>query len=142
MAAAVPRVDTVVEFDGLVPVVAVGRSGKAVIAGGAGGKLAISTRAFSQIYSQRGEFLSRDIVEIVLRVKEHSGVIVFAQILHTCRLGVALILACYMVGHEVDDNFQTCLVGARHQCLKLSHALFHIDCKVGTHVIVVTDGVW
>ena len=142
MGAAVPRVDAVVEFHGLVPVVTVRRGGVAVIACRSGGKLAVSLGALSQVNTAGRKLLTCNVVEIVLWVKEHHRVVALAQVFNVCWFGVALILACHVVGHKVDDDFEARFVGALHQGLKLLHAVFHLDGKVGTHVIIVADGVW
>ena len=141
MGTAVPRVDAVVEFDGLVPVVTVGRCSVAVVAGSTGGKFVVSLFALTQVNSIGRKFLTGNIVEIVFRVKEHHGIVAFAKILNTCGFAVALIFARYMVGHEVDDNLETHLVGAVDKGLKLRHTVIDFDCHVGAHVIVVTDGI-
>ena len=73
------------------------------------------------------KLLSRNIVEVIPRVKEHHRVVALAQVAGTQWLGVALIFPCHVVGNEVDDDLQARLVGAFYQRLKLCHAVFYLD---------------
>ena len=87
------------------------------------------------------EALTRAVVEVVLGVEAFGDVVIIAEVFHTLGLGDGLILARHMVGHEVDDDLQACLVGAGYECLKLLHALLHVDGQVGVYVVVVADGI-
>ena len=70
-----------------------------------------------------------------------GGIVRLAQILYLLRLADRVILTSHMVGHKVDDDFQTSLMGARYQGLELLHALFDIDSQVGVNVIIVGNGI-
>ena len=65
-----------------------------------------------------GETLTRTVIKIVLWIEAELRVVFLAQILHTLGLTDGVILARHVVGHEVDDNLQTCLVAACHQSLE------------------------
>ena len=133
MRAAVPRVNTVIQFDGLVPVVAARGCGVAVVACCPCRELAIVT----QVNTDGSEILSRDVIEIVPWVKEHHRVVVFTQVAHTSRTRVTLILTGHMVGHKVDDDLESLVVSAVHERLKFSHTVLDLNGHIGTHVIVV-----
>ena len=87
------------------------------------------------------KFLPGDIVEVVLGVKEHHRVVTFAQITVAGRLGVALIFAGHMIGNKIHDHLEPGVVSALDQRLKFSHAVLHVDGHIGTHIIIVTNGI-
>ena len=46
-----------------------------------------------------------------------------------------------MVGHKIDDDFESRFVGTLDKVFKLRHAVLYLHCHVRAHVIVVTDGI-
>ena len=52
-----------------------------------------------------------------------------------------MVAAGHVVGHEVDDHLQSCIVGALHQLGELLHAVRHGGRQVGVHIVVVLDGI-
>ena len=135
-AAPVKVIDTVVELYGLVPVVACGVGIEAVVAGGAGRTLRVVLPV--DLTAQRG---AGQVVEVVLGGEELGGVVLLAEVHHTLRLGVGVVAAGHVVGHEVDDHLQSCIVGALHQLGELLHAARHGGCQVGVHIVIVLDGI-
>ena len=81
------------------------------------------------------------IVEVVLRVEVLGGVVVLSKVTHALGFADAPVLAGHMVGHEVDDDLQSCLVGTPHQSTKLLHAARHVFGQVGVDVVIVGNGV-
>ena len=71
----------------------------------------------------------------------HRRVVALAQVCDAFGLGYRLILACHMIGNEVDHDLQPCLVATLHESLELLHAVRHIHSKVGVYVVIVGDGI-
>ena len=82
------------------------------------------------------------VVEVVLWVKTEPRIVASAQILYAHRLRDRVILTSHMVGHEVDNYLQACIMGTLNQLFKLLHALLYIDGQVWVNVVVVGDGIW
>ncbi len=89
----------------------------------------------------RSELLMRHIIEVVRRRKEHLAVVSAAEVFDSGRLGIGIVLAAYMIGHEVDNHLKTGLVAALYQGLEFFHSLGHIHGKVGVYVVVVGYGI-
>ncbi len=141
MACMIAVVYSVVEFYGVVPVELAGECREAVVARRTCGKLHVSLFAFAKVYAFGGELLTGNIVEVVGGAEEHLGVIVMAKVLNAFWLDVGGVLACHMVGHEVNDNFHTLFVGALHQVVEFIEPLVDIHRQVRVDVVVVGDGV-
>ena len=47
-----------------------------------------------------------------------------------------------MIGHEVDDDFQTGIMRTVYQVLKLLHPFLGFYGQVRVYVIIVFNGVW
>ena len=134
-------VHAVVQFHRLIPVVLSHPLSEAVIARHLGRCLHIVTHLVVVQREIGCERRAWQVIEIVLRVERHRRVVLFAQILHVFRLGIGMILASHVVGHEVDDHLQIGLVSTHHQILKLLHALWHLHGQIGVDVVVVLDGI-
>ena len=87
------------------------------------------------------QFLPNDIVEVVFGRKGQFGVVGVSQVMHIFGACITVVLACHVVGHEVDDHFQSRLVRALQQSLKFSHAVGDVGSQVGVDVVIVLDGV-
>ena len=134
-------VETIVKFYGLVPVVHARRIVETIVASGFGRLFDIGF-GFAMIEVEIGrEALTRAIVEIVLRVEAMLRVIVLAKIFYPLGLADGVILAGHVVGHKVDDDLKTSLMGALYQCLELLHALIDIDSQIGIDIVIVGDSV-
>ena len=70
-----------------------------------------------------------------------GGIVVGAKLRGTVGLCVRVILACHVVGYEIDDDFQPAAVGTLHQILKFLHASGYVFGQVGIYVIVIFDGI-
>ena len=88
-----------------------------------------------------GELLARYIVEIVVRCEEHLVVVALPEVFDARSLGVGMVLARHMVGHEVDYHFQARAVRALHQRLEFFHAAGYVHGKVGVDIVVVGYGI-
>ena len=64
-----------------------------------------------------------------------------AEVADANGLGIGVILAGYMIGHEVDDDLESCLVRTFHQQFELADAFLRVFRQVGVNVVVVADGV-
>ena len=67
--------------------------------------------------------------------------IVLAQVFDSRRLAQALILACYMVGHKVDEYTESGVVGAFDKGFELQHTLGFVLRQIRIDIVVVGDGV-
>ena len=134
-------VDTIVQLDRLVPVVLSGGVVEMVVARSLGRLLDIGLcLAFIEVEGGVKP-LVWTIIEIVLGIETVFGVIRFAQVLDALGLTDAVILASHVVGHKVDDDFQSGSVSTNYHFFKLSHASVDADSQVGIYVIIVGDGV-
>ena len=134
-------VKTVIKLYGLVPVVHAWGIVETVVACGLGGVLHVGVLLAMIQVEIRAEALAWAIVEIVLRRESLLGVVVLSQIVHTLGLADGLILTCHVVGHKVDDDLKTCLVGAGYQCIELAHTLVYIYGQIGVDIVIVGDGI-
>ena len=85
--------------------------------------------------------LSRDVVEVVVRVKCFRRIVVCTEVLHPFGTGIAPVLSGHMIRNEVDDHFQSCLMRAAHEIFKFLHAVRHVGGQVGINVVIVLDGI-
>ena len=106
-------VDTVVQLHGFIPVVAVWMSREAVVAGGFGGLLGVSVVAFAEVDIWRKRLLY--VVEIIVRAKYLRAVVAIAEVGNTLGLGIGVIVASHMVGHEIDNHFHAGAMCALHE---------------------------
>lgn len=97
--------------------------------------------AMAQINAFGTEFLTGDIIKVIVRVKEHCRIIALSQVFYADGLSVAAILAGNMVGYKVDDNLEAGMMCALDERLKLGHSVLDIDGQVGAYVIVITYGI-
>ena len=142
VSAAVPRVNAIIQFDGLIPVAGRWRGGETIVAGGPRRELVVAVVAAAQVNARWTERLAGDVVEIVGRREEHALVVITAQVTHAGRRGVAVILAGHMVRDKIKHNLQARVVNALHESLKLFHPVWHVHGKFGADVVVVAYGVW
>ena len=141
MARTVAIVVAVVELHGVVPIVFGGECGKAVVAGSACRELHVGHIVAAEVNLRGSEQLAGDVVEVVLRSKEHTLVVALAEVFHAHGCHVGVVLAAHVVGHEVDDNFQPGAVSTSHQGFELFHAMRHAHGQIGVDVVVVGDGI-
>lgn len=131
----------VVEFDGVIPVILSGRRGEAVVSGSFGRIFEVGVGAAAEIYRRR-ELMARDIVEAVCRREKHVRIVFLAEILGGAgRTAVRSVLPGHVVGHEVDDHFQTGCMDAPDGVLEFPDSVAGIDGKVRIYVIIVLDRV-
>ena len=132
---------TVVQLHRLIPVVLAWGIVEVVVARSLGGLFQIGLCLTAIQVEVRHEALTGTVVEVVLRVESHHGVVRLAQILYLFRFADGLILTCYMIGHKVDDDLQPGLMGALYQLFELLHTQLHVDSQVRVYVVVVGNGI-
>ena len=89
----------------------------------------------------RLERLSPTIIEVIVCRKMQAGVVVFAQVYHAIRATDRLILACNVVGYEVNNYLHTTFVHPLHQGFELFEPVFDVYGQVGRNVVIVGNGV-
>ena len=136
--AGITVVDAIVQFHGLVPVVARRTVAEAVVARCLGGILAVS---LLRTELREVERLPPAIVEVVVSAEMPFLVIGLSKVFHALGPGNAVILACHVIGHEVHDDLQPHAMRTLDECLPLGHALLHAGGQVGVHVVIVADGI-
>ena len=52
-----------------------------------------------------------------------------------------MVLACHVVGNEVDDHLHTCFMGPLHQGFKFSHTMRHLIGQVRINIVIILDGI-
>ena len=134
-------VHAVVQLDRLVPVVAPGGIVEDIVTRSLGGFLQIGFFGSVIEVEVRREALTWTIVEIIPGRKALRCIIVLTKILHTTGPADAVVLSGHMVGHEVNDDLHTCLMGTLHKLLELRHAVRHINRQVGVNVVIVRNGI-
>ena len=108
-------INAIVQLNGLIPVVLAWRIVEMVVACGLGRFFSIWFRLTMIEVEIRSEALAWTIVEVVVhRVKATVGVVALAKILDALRLADGMVLASHMVGDEVDNHLQACLMGTFH----------------------------
>ena len=113
-------VGTIVQLHRLVPVVLVRPSGEPVVAGSFGRYFTIGAAGQDVVQVER---FAREIVEVVVGRVGERCIVVFAEVSDTFRFGIGMVLASDMVGYEVDDDLQPCLVRPFYQQFELADAL-------------------
>ena len=103
-------------------------------------ELHICIVALSEV-DMRSKLLTCDIVEIVIRSKEHLMIISAPEILNPCGSRIRVILARYMVWHKIYYNLHAGGMRTLHQRLEFLHAVRHIYGKVGVNVVIVADSI-
>ena len=98
-------------------------------------KLTFTHEAFGR------EGLAGEIVEIVAGREVHRRVVRGSEIFYTLRASIAVVLARYVVRHEVNDDFQSSLVRAVDKGLKLLHTRRDVCGEVGVDIVVILDGI-
>ena len=63
------------------------------------------------------------------------------KILNAHRGTYGMILAGYMIGYEINDHLQSCLMCTLHKLLKFLHTSININGQVRINVVVVGNGI-
>ena len=135
-------VHAIVELDSLVPVILANPWSKAVVSRHLGWIFYIVTH-FVVVQREVGwECRARHIIEVVIGIESFSRIIVLAEVTHTFRLSIRVILACYVVRHKINNHLEVCFVCTHHKVFKLFHAFRHLCRQVRVDVIIVFDGIW
>ena len=133
-------VDAVVEFHGLVPVVAPRTVVEAVVAGTLCRIFDIRFLTLLGLH-RRDERLTGTVVEVVGGREVLARVVVLTEVAHAVRLHDRVVLACHVVGHEVDDDLHAGLVCAVDEQLELVHAPVDVVGQIRIDVVVVCDSI-
>ena len=135
-------INTIVQFDSLIPVVLTRCIIEMIITCSLGRFLHIRLSLVVIEVKMRGEVLTGTIIEIIIHgVEATLGIIILAQVLHSCRFTDRVILSSHMVGHKVDNDFQPSLMRTLDKCLELLHTVGYIHCQIRIYVIIVGNGI-
>ena len=136
------EVHAIVQLNRFVPIVASGTGREAIVARHLCRIFAIRHIGGAVLLKVlRAEHLPGQVVEIVLRRKAFCHVVALAEVFYAGGLGIGMVGACHVVGHEVYQHFKPRLVRAAYKRLKFLHALFRRGGEVGADVVVVFDGI-
>ena len=127
-------IDTIIELDGLIPVIDRWLIGKHIITRCLGWQLLI--RGIDKDI-RHIEFHSWHIVEVVLWVECLSDIVRSTEVLGNTHHRV--IFASHMVRHKVEHYLHASIVSTLHESLKLLDTLGWIDCKFAVNAIIVSD---
>ena len=102
----VPRINAIVQLDGVIPIVTAWKRRVAIIAGCPCRKfdIGIIRARFPKIYTLWSKLLSCNIIEVVVRAEKHFLVVVIAEAFDVVRCRIAMVLTSDVVWHEVNDN--------------------------------------
>ena len=64
-----------------------------------------------------------------------------SQVLNAGRFAKRFILAADMVGHEVDDDSESGIMGALYKCFEFLHTLGFVLRQVGIYIVIIRDGI-
>ena len=143
-------IHTIVEFDGLVPVV--GRWGDCaedVVACDFGRLLDIGIGILGVflglgalvLHLIPDERLTWEVIEIVVEVESLVGLVACTQILNALGAGDGVILAGHMVGHKVHHDLKAGVMATLDERFKFLGAMVYIVGDVCTDGIIVADGI-
>ena len=132
-------IDAVVELYGFVPIVFRRPGSEVVVSRSLCRDLFIS--AFRKDIFEV-QLFCRKVVEVVLGRERTGLVIIFAKVANTFRLCIRMILACNMIGNEIDDDLQSCFMCPFYQEFELTNTLLGVFRKVWIYVIIVANSIW
>ena len=137
-------VNAVVQFHGFIPIITARGIAKMVVASSLGRKLYVfACPRLIALSHLAGAYkrLTRTIVEVVLWREALGGVVVLSEVTHALRLGNAFVLACYVIGHKVEDHLQASTMGAGNKSVELVHSFVDIHGQIGVDIIVVGNSI-
>ena len=132
-------VNAVIKLHRLIPVIPARMRAEAVVASRLGRHLFVGNRLRAPHVKAARQTLAWDIIEIVLRTKSLTVVIILPKVADTLRLHIRHIVARHMVRHKVHHHLQARTVSPVHQSLKLSHAPLRPRSQVRINVIVILN---
>ena len=119
-------IHTIVEFDGLIPIILAGERIEMIIASDLSGELPVRVILLTLRIKTEYQRLPRQVIEVVIDIKRFRHVIMLSSILHERLPHVREILPCHMVRYEINNHLYAILMRATNQLLELTHAVVHI----------------
>ena len=132
-------IHAIIELHRLIPIILTGISIKVIVASDLSRELAIRIIFLPLRIKTEDQGLSWQVVEIIIDVKRFRHVIMLTQILHERLTHIREILSSHMIGHEINNHFQTCVMRTTYQILKLPHAVMYIIRQIGIYIVIIFD---